>query len=299
MNTKTSTMIKPNFLCVGGQRCGTTWLYECLLEHPEVYMPLTKELNFFSDIEPCTMAKGEDWYFSNFKGAEGQKAIGEITPEYLVDVSAGQRIADSLGQIKIIVAVRDPLKRMSSGYKKGYRERKWDCSYQEFIENNIDYCVDRGLYFEQIQRYLDLFGSENVLVMVYEDSLSSPDSYVENVYEFLEIDSAFKPNALNSKFNISTSPVNKRVERIVSIRNQLFKIPGVESLVRVILRNPLGNKIFWSYLEGAEEKPADKKSKKPEKSEEIPESVMLAFKEDAAKLSDLVGRDMVSFWKLS
>jgi len=38
---------KPNILCIGAQKAGTSWLHEVLSEHPKVWTPPFKELHFF------------------------------------------------------------------------------------------------------------------------------------------------------------------------------------------------------------------------------------------------------------
>ncbi|MGE0611353.1 MAG: sulfotransferase domain-containing protein, partial [Hyphomicrobiales bacterium] len=38
---------KPDFLVIGAQKCGTTWLQEMLHQHPDVFVPEIKEVNYF------------------------------------------------------------------------------------------------------------------------------------------------------------------------------------------------------------------------------------------------------------
>lgn len=38
---------KPNFLCIGAQKAGTSWLWVMLNQHPGIWMPPFKELHFF------------------------------------------------------------------------------------------------------------------------------------------------------------------------------------------------------------------------------------------------------------
>jgi len=73
-------MPDPNYLVIGAQRCGTTWLAETLGQHPDIYVPRPKEIHFFNHSE--NYAKGIDWYRSRFPGYEGQRAVGEFTPNY-------------------------------------------------------------------------------------------------------------------------------------------------------------------------------------------------------------------------
>ena len=73
-------MALPNFLVVGAQRAGTTWLDAILRQHPEIYLPVKrKEIHFFDK----NFSKGETWYsgfFPDDSAASDYKAIGEITP---------------------------------------------------------------------------------------------------------------------------------------------------------------------------------------------------------------------------
>lgn len=67
----------PTFIGLGAQRAGTTWLYSCLAEHPEVFMSRKKELYYFSK----NYELGREWYESQFAEAAGARARGEITPD--------------------------------------------------------------------------------------------------------------------------------------------------------------------------------------------------------------------------
>jgi len=41
----------PDFICIGAQKAGTTWLYNNFLKHPDIALPYLKELHFFDEIE--------------------------------------------------------------------------------------------------------------------------------------------------------------------------------------------------------------------------------------------------------
>ena len=41
---------RPDFLCVGAQKGGTTWLYQQLDSHPDFWMPPVKELHYFDQL---------------------------------------------------------------------------------------------------------------------------------------------------------------------------------------------------------------------------------------------------------
>lgn len=69
----------PNFLIIGAPRSGTTWIQENIKHHPEIFMPEQKEIHFFDR----NYAMGIEYYEKYFSAYDGQKAIGEATPDYL------------------------------------------------------------------------------------------------------------------------------------------------------------------------------------------------------------------------
>ena len=61
-------MNKPNFLCVGAQKAGTTSLYNILKQHSQIFMPDKKEIHFFDWKK--NFSNGTDWYFKMFENSE-------------------------------------------------------------------------------------------------------------------------------------------------------------------------------------------------------------------------------------
>ncbi len=98
---------KPTFLGVGVMKSGTTWIVECLREHPEVFMSEPKELHYFSR----NRNKGIEWYYNFFQNKNSFKAIGEFSNTYFDDPEIPRRIIKELGSIKIIICIRNPIER--------------------------------------------------------------------------------------------------------------------------------------------------------------------------------------------
>ena len=76
-----NTKANPNFIIIGGQKCSTTWLFKLLSQHPQIFIPESKELNFYN--KRFNYVKGIEWYRNQFKDYSGEKAVGECTPNYL------------------------------------------------------------------------------------------------------------------------------------------------------------------------------------------------------------------------
>ena len=211
--TKTSNRsLLPGFLCVGAQKAGTTTLQKLLWHHPKIHLPAKKEIHFFS----LHYDKGLDWYGNQFLGATDKSCVGEITPYYLFHPYAAERIFNSLGSIKIIILLRDPVSRAISHYghscnlgfedllleealmvesqrlegadvilqkPDGVHKKHQECSY-----------LNRSLYRNQVYRYWEYFGRENVYILPSEALFSKPWESLQKIYQFLQIESHAMPD---------------------------------------------------------------------------------------------------------
>jgi Sulfotransferase family len=111
--------VLPNFFVVGAAKSGTTSIYRYLRQHPDVYMPIVKELHWFSRLEPNPRQgfhpiTSEEEYLSLFEGWRGERAIGEASPSYLWDPKAPERIQRSVPSAKILILLREPVDRAFS-----------------------------------------------------------------------------------------------------------------------------------------------------------------------------------------
>ncbi|MGD8608262.1 MAG: hypothetical protein PVH21_13275, partial [Myxococcales bacterium] len=108
----------PSFLCIGAPKCATTWLFHCLDEHPELFVPDFKEINFFSvcrwgnDYE----TRGISYYVRLFEAAGPVRIIGDFSPNLLQDPFAPERVAAIIPEARLIVMIRNPVERSRSHY---------------------------------------------------------------------------------------------------------------------------------------------------------------------------------------
>jgi hypothetical protein len=187
----------PNFLVVGAEKAGTTWLYERLRRHPDIYMPLTKEIHFFSDRNSNLehhdhfTRHGLTWYKHFFQDHEGESAVGEVTPMYLCDEKAPERIRELLPDVRIIACLRHPVDRAYSHYWMARGKNHTDLSFEEVVRRREPRFIERGRYGEQLARYYDLFEPNQILVLIHEEVFSAPSQYLNKVCSFLEVDNTF------------------------------------------------------------------------------------------------------------
>jgi hypothetical protein len=224
--------VLPSFLIVGTARSGTTSLYCWLKQHPEVFMPDTKEPSYF--VHGYGISAWEK-YLSLFEPGRGKKAIGEASVAYLWAPESPDWIYKMLGEIKIVILLREPVGRAISLYSwmvmQGY---EWLITFEEalaeeekrfrdesFRLNNPEYFWSymyfrNGLYTEQVRRYLDAFGGEFVRIYLFEEIISSPAEAYRDVCDFLGVSTGFRP---------AFAPQNSsRIPRSITVQYLLRKL---------------------------------------------------------------------------
>ena len=280
---------RPNFLCVGAQKSGTTTLHDILTQHPDIYLPKQKEAHFF-DIED-RFSKGVDWWLENyFKNYNNEKIIGSITPEYLFYDKVPERIYDKLGKnIKLIFILRNPVKRAYSHYlmslSRGYEKMSFEEAIQiekeriqkdDFHFNHFSY-LSRGFYYKQIARYLKLFDRENMLFLSFEnDIVKNIDTTVKRIVDFLDVDSYNFNSILKS--NVATKPRFILLNKILNT-SSIFK-----DIVRSILPNKKLREKIIKFLRSTNSENYNYKELNLDLHNEILERYFL---EDIAKLNNL------------
>jgi hypothetical protein len=186
-------MTLPNFIGIGAARSGTTSLHRYLLQHPDVFLPTPKETNFFS---PQGHGRGVATaatlreYERLFDGASHHTAVGEISPQYMPDPASAEQILGTLGPVRVIAILRDPVARAHSHHqhraKAGLDRRPFDAAAVEG-----EPYVEWSRYGEHLQRYYARFPRDSLHVLLYEDFARDPAASLRELAAFLGIDASF------------------------------------------------------------------------------------------------------------
>jgi hypothetical protein len=202
----------PNFLIIGAQKAGTTWLYDVLRMHPDIFLPDTKELSYFcqldSDGNQLNYFNQLDisWYKDFFAARTNETAIGEISPMYLCDEVAPERIALILPSVKLIAVLRDPVERAVSEYWMTFNKRDTMPPLARMQDQGTDIILRRGLYGVQLQKYFSLFPNKNILVLVFEEMMADRDTTLDLICRFLEVDPCLQPrDRIDTPSNAATA----------------------------------------------------------------------------------------------
>jgi hypothetical protein len=187
----------PTFIVLGPPRTGTTWLYKCLDEHPEVYVSDRKEVRYFDE----QYKNGPDWYAKAFAGApDGVRAIGDITPGYFQHPGVPERIHELLGdRVELFVIHRDPIERAYSAYKGALRRGETDADFAQALEE-IPRLSSNSQYARQLERFLNVFPSERLHLMDFESIAQQPLTHLQAYYHILGL-SDFTPKGLSERVN--------------------------------------------------------------------------------------------------
>jgi hypothetical protein len=171
----------PNFVCIGAQKTGTTWLYNMLRQHPQVFLPAIKELNFFYRDLP------QERYEAHFPAASAQRLRGDISPNYMVLPGVAERMHAVVPGARLICILREPLARAKSQYQMAVKlgNIPADMSFIEAFRANLQYLRERGCYADLLARFEHYYPPERMRVLLYDDLLADPAAFLRDVLSYL------------------------------------------------------------------------------------------------------------------
>lgn len=279
--------LKIHFIGVGGSRCATNWISKCLGEHPEIYVSYPNELSFFSHPKKGKSnyeLEGIKGYYKRFGGA-GKKKAGEFSPTYFSDSKVPEVIKKNFPNVKILISLRNPVQRYHSEMEYFRNFQYMKCDEKEVIDNS--------LYYEKLSRYLKIFPKKNIKIVFVEDIKKDSLKFIQDIYEFLEVEKNFVPRDIDKRAN----PMSKAKYPVLEYYRQ-----GFSKIIEFLKENNLGfivnffrftrlNKVSWKIWEKNREPVEIKKLSEDEK-----EKLMKIFLPDIEKVEKLLGRDL-SEWK--
>jgi Sulfotransferase domain len=194
----------PDFLVLGAQKAGTTALYAYLRWHPGITGPSWKEVSFFDR----HWWRGEAWYRGQFPLRAGERLVGEASPSYLFHPLAPERARSLVPDARLLVLVRNPVDRAYSQYQHEVALGREPLSFEDALAAEDDRMrgeaerlvadprafsrawwdhtyASRGMYAEQLERWLAVFPREQLLVVATEDLGGRPAETYAAILAFL------------------------------------------------------------------------------------------------------------------
>ena len=203
----------PNFFIVGAAKSGTTSMFQYLRQHPEIYMPKRKWINYFNmDLHGLGNCPDSEEYAGHFAGASDESRIGEASEVYLYSKRAAPEIKNACPEAKIIILLRNPVEMVYSLHSQLlHREVEVIADFEEALEAEADrkqgkrlpplgthprewlFYREAASFADQVERYLQVFGEDNVRIILFDDfTANTADVYAETL-RFLDIDDRFRP----------------------------------------------------------------------------------------------------------
>ena len=256
--------------------------------------------------EPHFFVKGygyENWeqYLKLFRDAGGKKAIGESSAGYSYCEESPGWIKSVLGDVKIIILLRNPARRAFSLYGWMVREGYEDApTFAEALERETvrlkdpafraqcpqyfpDYLYfTTGIYYEQINRYFETFGRDRVKVYLFEEFIKQPVPICQEVFRFLEVDDSFVPKMeLHNEGRIP-----KSIALQFWLRGKIMNRKRRSSLRKRINRL-IERAMEWNIRRGSKPTPDLKQL----------ETLTESYRQDIERLQSRLGRDLSGWMK--
>ena len=223
--------MKLDFLIIGGVRCGTTWLASMLRHHPQIFVPVQKELGFFN----AEYHRGIQFYTDFFKEAKPGQYSGEGTPTYLYNHQCRDRIYSHFPQLKLIVMLRNPIERAYSAFWF-FRNLYGGMNFEQAIQYDNE-LLKWGEYAQYIGHWQKTFGKEQFHMILFDDLKASQKNIIRGVFSFLSVDPGIAPLLSSSTVNPAIFP---------RLQSKFSKL-GLSWIVDLVKRTPLDRVIRQLY----------------------------------------------------
>jgi hypothetical protein len=232
----------PDFIILGTQRGGTTSLYHYLTAHPDIGAAFRKEVHFFDRY----YEKGMNWYLAHFPKRGEFPVVGEASPYYLFHPDVPERAREVVPHAKFIVLLRNPIDRAYSGYQMKVRRGIETLSFEDAVDKERERLsgsddpislpwrhysyLKRGLYVDQLKRWMSVFPRERFLILKSEDFYEDPGRVLNQTLEYLGLrpwsPESFKAYHLSEYAEIAPATRKRLREYFAPYNQQLHTFLG-------------------------------------------------------------------------
>ena len=187
---------------LGPPKTASTWLYECLKEHPDVQVSKDGETYFFD----IYYGYGEDWYEkTQFPQPVNGRIRADCGPSYAYNLTAIERIHRHNPNMKLAVGLRNPVDRSFSNY---WHIKKKDLVSLRFDESLVDYTafwtwIHTSMLAPGIEKCIELFGRKNLFIINFDDLKKGSEQILRDYFEFIGVNKDFIPSSLHKKMNVA------------------------------------------------------------------------------------------------
>jgi len=283
--------VLPNFFIVGAPKAGTTTLFSCLNQNPDVFFPGRKELHYFRvDIPKDWEYDGgvplpdEKQFLKLYEPGKNYKTRGDATVWYLGDPDTPTKIYNQIPNAKIVISLRHPVERMFSQYLHRFRVGREQRTFEDVIKSDLKLeesgivfqnTLHAGFYSSQVSRWIEFFGAKNVKIIIFEEWIKKVEETLIEIEDFLEI----------RKFNGYIIKPEKVFENKFGRANSFISNEIIRKIGRTVIPRSQRSEVREKYTNLF-------MRKKPKFSEEKRHFLERIYYQDVRSLEKLLGRNL-------
>ncbi len=270
--------IKLDFVGIGAPKCATSWVHQCLKEHPQICFVSQKD-----NLKDSYLLSSKDPSLRQCQ----KKTKGEFAAEFLYHKDAIRKIKENNPDMKIIAVLRNPADRAFSSFRWKSALEKGGKDFETFLKEN-PWVIKKGFYGKRLKEFFNTFPRENILVLIYEDIKKNPVGFIQEIYKFLGVSNTFTPPSAKIRI-YPTGILETKTGKL--IHNRLTPLLNKYSLGKAIKTTA---PIRYMYYKLAPRLLAPKNN--PTISPETRKKLLALYAEDIRSIEKLINRDL-SFWK--
>ena len=289
-----------DFICIGAQKSGTTFITSAFRAHPEIQLYENKELYFFSpkgeyqtrnDGAHSNAHRDIGWYKQQFINDSRKK--GEISTHYILDPDSARKIRQAFPAIKVFAVLRNPVDRAFSQYNmERFKTVKESRSLMTIIRDEPDNeILARGLYFKQLTPFLQEFPDDQLRIFLFDDVLNDPGLFFSQLFEHIGVDASVVPPGMNKRMNKSGAAKYPLIPRFVRFVRQSLENLGLSSVVRGLTNIGVA-KAYLNFHNRYNKKAVDYEMTMEERT-----ALQNYYSDDIENLERMINRDL-SHWKV-
>jgi hypothetical protein len=236
-------MTLPNYFYGGPPKAGSSWIYNLLATHPEVFVPDGKYVQFFTDFYD----RGIDWYAAQYAAAvPAQTARCDLTTDYLFVPEAAERLARHVPEARVFFSLRNPVERDWSAYQHLLRTGQARGPLEREVETAHRLLSQCSAYSDAIERSWRLFGRENTHVLWFEDIRAHPQAAADELFDFLRVSRRAISEDESGAKNVARAARSSALNGVLKQGAIALRAAGLSKVLARLKDSPVVDKMLFS-----------------------------------------------------
>lgn len=232
---------RPTFLYAGAPKSGSSWLFEMLRTHPQIFVPAAKSTRYFEVPEPGPVAH----YLAHFAQAGDARAIGEVAHDAYVIPGAAERIHALFPEMRILICLREP------GAMAQSLLQWWLTHTTEFGRTPREMARHTRFraqfdYPARLRPFRETFSKDRLKVLFYDDLKRDPAAFLRDVLWFLDVNPELAAATADRVVNPARQPRFRAITHAANRLGQRLRNRGFGPVVEAAKRSPLVKRLLYS-----------------------------------------------------